>query len=610
MCGIVGMVGGRQCVDILFDGLRRLEYRGYDSAGIAVLKDGELDIVRSEGKLDRLQELLRNRRPSGDVGIGHTRWATHGRPNEANAHPHRFADTVVVHNGIIENYAILKKELAAQGHVFSSETDSEVIAHLIEQALAQETDLLRAVRAALKLVKGSFAIAVLNALHNDEIVVARRMSPLVVGLGEGENFVASDIPALLSQTRRFIFLEDNEIARLTRERIELFSLGDLTSVERPPRHVSWTPAMAEKGGYKHFMLKEIHEQPRAVADTLRPRLGLEDGNVHLEELGVLTDQVRHCSELAIVACGTSYHAGLVGKYLIEKLARVPCTLEVASEYRYRDPIVTPKTLFVSVSQSGETADTIAAVQEGQRKGASILSICNVVDSTLARMADATLYTYAGPEIGVASTKAFTSQLSAFVLLALWLGSRRGTVSPKKLQQLLQELSHLPVLMEEAIVSEEKIQEVARRYVRTTSMLYLGRGLSYPIALEGALKLKELSYIHAEGYPAGEMKHGPIALIDDTVPSLFIAPEDASYEKTLSNMEEVRSRSGRVLAVTTPGASRVLDLADDVFVIPAAGPILTPFLTVVPLQQFAYHVADLKGTDVDQPRNLAKSVTVE
>ena len=610
MCGIVGMVGTVPCVDVLLDGLKRLEYRGYDSAGIATISDGGFDIVRSAGKLRKLEALLREHRPAGEVGIGHTRWATHGRPSEANAHPHRFGDIVVVHNGIIENYARLKRELIEQGHEFTSETDSEIIAHLVHRELDKGGDSLVAFRDTLVQLQGSFAVALLNLKQPDTILVARRMSPLVVGLGDGENYVASDMPALLAHTRSFVFLEDDEAAVLTRTTATLYSLPDLEPLEREPKHVTWTPAMAEKDGYKHFMLKEIFEQPRAVSDTLRPRLGMTDLEVNLEELGALTEQVDKWDSISIVACGTSYHAGLIGKHLFEEFARIPTTLEVASEFRYRNPIVSDRQLLISVSQSGETADTIAAVKLAASRGASILSICNVVDSTLARMAGATFYTYAGPEIGVASTKAFTCQMASFILLALWLANRRGRMDGERCSRLLQELSHLPALMEETLAENKRIHAVAKKYLRPTSMLFLGRNLSFPIALEGALKLKELSYIHAEGYPAGEMKHGPIALIDDAVPSLFVVPKGAGYEKSISNIEEIKSRGGPVIAVTTAGEERVSSLADDVFYVPSCSDELYPFLTVLPLQLFAYHVADLKGTDVDQPRNLAKSVTVE
>jgi glutamine---fructose-6-phosphate transaminase (isomerizing) len=611
MCGIVGMVGDeRPCVNVLLDGLKRLEYRGYDSAGIATVIDGEFEIVRSAGKLRKLESKLGEQTMAGTLGIGHTRWATHGRPSEENAHPHRHEDVVVVHNGIIENYAAIKKDLGSKGHSFSSETDSEIIAHLVHLAYANSGDLLVAVQATLKQLTGSFAIGVLHVAHPDRMVVARRMSPLVLGLGESENYVASDVPALLNETRQFIFLEDDELALLTKSEVNIYSLQDLTPLERPVRNITWTPAMAEKGGYKHFMLKEIYEQPRAVTDTLRPRLALAAGDVNLEELGELESRANEWDTIAIVACGTSYHAGLVGKYLIEELVRIPCTLEVASEFRYRNPLVNERQLLVAVSQSGETADTIAAVQEAQKRGASVLTICNVVDSTLARMSDAPIYTFAGPEIGVASTKAFTAQLAAFALLTIWLGRRRGAIDADAGRLLLEDLIHLPILMEEALKEDEHIQQVARKFIRTNSMLYLGRGLGFPIAMEGALKLKELSYIHAEGYPAGEMKHGPIALVDDETPSLFIVPEGASFEKTVSNMEEIKSRGGPIIAVTTKGQDRINDLAQDIFHIPPCNAFLESFLTVLPLQLFSYHVADLKGTDVDQPRNLAKSVTVE
>ncbi len=611
MCGIVGMVGDdRPCVNVLLDGLKRLEYRGYDSAGVATVNDGNFEIVRSAGKLRKLEARLGQKTMAGTLGIGHTRWATHGRPSEENAHPHRHKDVVVVHNGIIENYAAIKKDLGTKGHAFSSETDSEIIAHLVHLAYAESNDLLVAVQVTLKQLTGSFAIGVLHTAHPDRMVVARRMSPLVLGLGESENYVASDVPALLSETRQFIFLEDDELAQLTKSEVAIYSLDDLTPLKRPVRNITWTPAMAEKGGYKHFMLKEIYEQPRAVSDTLRPRLALEDSDVNLEELGELESRANEWDTIAIVACGTSYHAGLVGKYLIEELVRIPCTLEVASEFRYRNPLVNERQLLVAISQSGETADTIAAVQEAQKRGASVLTICNVVDSTLARMSDAPIYTFAGPEIGVASTKAFTAQLAAFALLTIWLGRRRGAIDAAAAQELLQDLIHLPVLMEEALKEDAHIQRVARKFIRTNSMLYLGRGLGFPIAMEGALKLKELSYIHAEGYPAGEMKHGPIALVDDETPSLFIVPDGASFEKTVSNMEEIKSRGGPIIAVTTQGQDRINDLAQDIFHIPPCNAFLESFLTVLPLQLFSYHVADLKGTDVDQPRNLAKSVTVE
>ena len=612
MCGIVGMVGDSQCAHILLDNLKRLEYRGYDSAGIATLHEGDFNILRSEGKLKHLARMVLDNAPQGTIGIGHTRWATHGRPSERNAHPHRFKDTVVVHNGIIENYSRIKTELAGLGHEFSSETDSEILAHLIQQELDRNTDagFVEAVRQALQRVHGSFAIAVLNRKHVDTMVVARNMSPLVVGLGDGESFVASDVPALLSCTREVVFLEDGEMAVLEREGVTLLSVMDGRQIERAPRHVSWTPAMAEKDGYKHFMLKEMHEQPRAVADTLRPRLGLSSGEVLFEELEPLLARVKDFDRVCIIACGTSYHAGLVGKWYIEEFARVPCDVEVASEFRYRNPLVDKRHLVIAVSQSGETADTLAAAREAQSKGAAVVTICNAVDSSLPRMADATIYTYAGPEIGVASTKAFTCQMAVLLIFSLWLARKRGNIEPDRLFALLEEVAELPSKMEDVMARSGEVKSVARDYIHSRSMLYLGRGLSYPMALEGALKLKELSYIHAEGYPAGEMKHGPIALVDDTVPSVFIVPRGPTYEKTVSNIEEIKSRGGPVVAVVMEGEDRVVQIADAIFHIPQCTDLLHPFLSVLPLQLFAYYVADLKGTDVDQPRNLAKSVTVE
>jgi len=610
MCGIVGMIGRRDCASVLLEGLKRLEYRGYDSAGIATVDRGEFRIVRSVGKLARLEEALHANTPAGVVGIGHTRWATHGRPSEENAHPHRYKDVVVVHNGIIENHALLRRELCARGHVFSSQTDSEILAHLVQEAYEDGGDLVGSVRTALGQVRGSFAVAVLHIGHPDAIVAARRMSPLVVGLGQGESYVASDVPALLAVTRRFVFLEDGDLALVTADKVEVFGLTDLAPVVRKPRDVAWTPAMAEKGGYKHFMLKEIFEQPRSISDTLGPRLNPSTGDVMLEELDRLGERIDSAGRACMVACGTSYHAGLIGKYFIEQLARIPCDVEVASEFRYRDPIVDAGTMLVTVSQSGETADTIAAAIEAKRRGAFHISVCNVVDSSLPRMADAAVYTYAGPEIGVASTKAFTSQIMVLELLAIWCARRRGAISASDAGRLLQGLAELPVHMEKVLACAPQIQDVARKHLRVQSMLYLGRGASFPIALEGALKLKELSYVHAEGYPAGEMKHGPIALVDDGVPSLFVVPDGPVFEKSLSNIEEIKSRGGPVIAVASEGESRLAGIADDLFTIPKTGQMLHPFLSVLPLQLFAYYVADLRGTDVDQPRNLAKSVTVE
>jgi len=610
MCGIVGIAGPKPCADQILDSLKRLEYRGYDSAGIATLHAGEFSIVRSAGKLANLDRMVRESPLPGTVGIGHTRWATHGRPSEQNAHPHRYQDCVVVHNGIIENFNALKKELAGQGHTFSSETDSEIIAHLVHREYTRCRDFSEAVRGALARLSGSFAVAVLHKEHPDTIVAARRMSPLVVGLGAGENYVASDAPALLSCTRDFVFLDDGEMAVVTSAQVSLSKIADGAPVQRAAKHVSWSPAMAEKGGYKHFMLKEIHEQPRAVSDTVRPRLGLSEGAILLEELEPLAERLSKVERVCVIACGTSFHAGMVGKWFIESMARVPCDVEVASEFRYRDPLLGPGHLVVAVSQSGETADTLAAAQEAKKKGAAVVTICNVVDSSLPRMADAAIYTYAGPEIGVASTKAFTCQMAVFYLLALYLAQGRGKLTAGEVRKLMEEFAELPSRMETVLAGGPHVLEVAKKYVRASSMLYLGRGLSFPIALEGALKAKELSYIHAEGYPAGEMKHGPIALVDDAVPNVFVIPPGVTYEKTLSNIQEIRSRNGRVVVVTSPGQKGALDVADDAFLVPDSSPALQPFLSVLPLQLFAYHLADQKGTDVDQPRNLAKSVTVE
>lgn len=611
MCGIVGMIGGRECAGVLLEGLKRLEYRGYDSAGLATVEGGELCITRAPGKLAALEGLLQARPMPGRLGVGHTRWATHGRPSEENAHPHRYKDVVVVHNGIIENYRELKQELLERGHEFSSQTDSEILAHLIQDECEKGLALVEATHAALKRLEGSFAVAVLHRAVPDGFVAAKRMSPLIVGLGENEAFVASDVPALLAQTRRFLFLEDGDVAWVHAGGADVRSLVTGQKLWREARQVTWTPAMAEKGGYKHFMLKEIHEQPRALSDTLRPRMDLHTGRVHLEELAPLNEAMaRRIERVCVVACGTSYHAGLVGKTILEKLAKVPCDVEVASEFRYREPLVDSRHLVVVVSQSGETADTLAGAQEAKARGASVLAICNAVDSSIARLADAVLYTHAGPEIGVASTKAFVCQMGAFYLLAAWMADCRKQVSSAAAYELLRQVAEIPTDMELALLQGSQIRDIARKYIGCRSMLYLGRGLSHPIALEGALKLKELSYIHAEGFAAGEMKHGPIALVDEAVPSVFIVPQGASYEKTVSNIEEIRSRGGPVIAVAIEGDERVKMVADDVLFVPRCTELAHPFLTILPLQLLAYHVADLKGTDVDQPRNLAKSVTVE
>jgi glucosamine--fructose-6-phosphate aminotransferase (isomerizing) len=607
MCGIVGYVGTRECTPILVEGLRRLEYRGYDSAGVAVLEAGQTTLVRTRGKLSALETLLAQSKPTGSVGIGHTRWATHGRPSEENAHPHRVNGVSVVHNGIIENHMTLRQRLQGQGRKFSSETDTEIVAHLVDEALAGGAPtLFEATRRALGQVEGAYAIVVLWEKDPEHIVAAKNASPLVLGLGDGENFVASDIPAILAHTRSMLFLDEGEIADLTRTGITVTDLAG-KPVSRAPRQITWSAVMAEKAGYKHFMLKEIHEQPRAVADTLRGRLKLEEADATLEDVELVPAELR---KVFLVACGTSWHAALCGKFLIEGIARVPVEVDLGSEFRYRDPLIGPEDLLVAISQSGETADTLAAVKEARSKGARVLAIANVVDSSIARAASHSLYTHAGPEIGVASTKAFTTQLAALALLAVHLGRRSGALAPDAARLLLDELLAIPQKMQDVIGGAAQIHVLARRYGHARDFLFLGRGINYPIALEGALKLKEISYLHAEGYPAGEMKHGPIALIDENLPVVVLAPQGPGYEKVLSNLQEVKAREGKVIAVVTRGDAEVGALADDVVLIPPTSPWLQPLLTVLPLQLLAYHIADFKGTDVDQPRNLAKSVTVE
>jgi glucosamine--fructose-6-phosphate aminotransferase (isomerizing) len=609
MCGIVGYIGQQQATPIILDGLRRLEYRGYDSAGIATLDGGKIEIRRAQGKLANLEAVLLQRPLEGSRGIGHTRWATHGRPSETNAHPHFAGGIVVVHNGIIENYQQLREKLRALGHNFRSETDTEVIAHLVERHLKECGDFEEAVRLALGEVRGAYAVAILCETEPDKLIAAKLGSPLVIGQGVGEYFVASDIPAMLSHTREMIFLEDGEIVVFTPEAMRVTDLLGAPR-EKTAKTITWSPLMAEKGGYRHFMLKETHEQPRAIADTIAGRIVEGEGKIHLEDLRLSDDELGSLDKIFIVACGTSWHAALVGKFLIEKLARIPVEVDIASEFRYRDPIVTPRTLTVLISQSGETADTLAALREARGKGSKAVAICNVVESSIARESDGVIYTHAGPEIGVASTKAFTTQLVALFLFALHLGKTRGTLDLDRSRALTAELLTLPRKVEEALLLDGAIEQIARDFVGATDFLYLGRGNQYPIALEGALKLKEISYIHAEGYPAGEMKHGPIALIDEQLPVVIIAPGNDTYEKVISNMEEVRARGGKVIAITDREDSALADKADVILVLPQIADELMPVLTVIPLQLLAYHIAVLKGTDVDQPRNLAKSVTVE
>lgn len=609
MCGIVGYTGRQDATSIIIEGLRKLEYRGYDSAGICTISDGVASIRRSEGKLANLERLLLTDPVEGTLGIGHTRWATHGRPSEINAHPHQAGSVVVVHNGIIENYLQLRDELKAAGHVFKSETDTEVISHLIEQRRLVSGSFEAAVREALSLLKGAYAICILCEEEPGVLIAAKLGSPMVVGLGDREFYVASDIPAILSHTRSMIFMEDGEMA-VFKGGAAYFSTVEGAAIEKTPRHIDWSSHMAEKGGYRHFMLKEIFEQPRAVRDTIAGRLREEQGDVYLEDLALSDDDLNGVERICIIACGTSWHAALVGKFLIEEHCRVPVDVDIASEFRYRNPVIDEKTLVILISQSGETADTLAAMRESRRRGGKCVAICNVVDSSIAREADGVIYTHAGPEIGVASTKAFVTQLIALYLFTIRLGRARGKMDLEQGRALIASIVRVPALMEEALKLNEQVEKVARNYMNARDFLYLGRGINYPIALEGALKLKEISYIHAEGYAAGEMKHGPIALIDEHMPVVVLVPKGANYEKVCSNMEEVIARGGRVIAVCTEGDSEVRDKVEVALEIPLDGEDVSPIILSIPMQLLAYHVAVLKGTDVDQPRNLAKSVTVE
>jgi glucosamine--fructose-6-phosphate aminotransferase (isomerizing) len=609
MCGIVGYIGPQEATPIVLDGLKRLEYRGYDSAGIATLSQGKVNISRAEGKLINLEKNLQAQPLVGQPGIGHTRWATHGRPSEINAHPHNAGGFVVVHNGIIENYLDLKSRLREQGHTFSSDTDTEIIAHLVEEHYKTCGDFESAVRTALGEVRGAYAVAILCEKEPDKLIAAKLGSPLVVGQGQGEYFVASDIPAMLSHTKEMIFLEDGELVVFTAQSMVITTLEG-APVEKTPKTITWSPVMAEKDGYRHFMLKEIHEQPRAIADTIAGRIREEQAEVFLEDLGLEDDFLCALDRIYIVACGTSWHAALVGKFLLEKHARIPVEVDIASEFRYRNPLVTEKTLTLVISQSGETADTLAALREAHSKGGKVLAICNVVESSIARESDGVIYTHAGPEIGVASTKAFTTQLVALYLFTLYLGRLRGNLDQETRRTMLDALVSLPRKVEECLELDAQIEEVAHGLMHAHDFLYLGRGNQYPIALEGALKLKEISYIHAEGYPAGEMKHGPIALIDEQLPVVVIATHNDTMDKVAANMEEVQARGGRVVAVTDQVATGLADKAETVLVVPEIVDDLMPVLTSIPMQLLAYHIAVLKGTDVDQPRNLAKSVTVE
>jgi glutamine---fructose-6-phosphate transaminase (isomerizing) len=624
MCGIVGYVGKKRVVPVIIEGLRKLEYRGYDSAGIAVAGNGDgMQLRRAEGKLRNLEEVLRLKPLDGTYGIGHTRWATHGRPTEENAHPHRdcTGKIVVVHNGIVENYMPLKKKLIEDGHKFSTETDTEVIAHLIENALHHRSNghlptLEEAVRKTVKQLTGVFALGVLSEDEPNKIVAARNGPPVVIGLGDKEYFVASDVPALLPHTRDLFFLHDGDVAVITPAGVQVTDFDGRPAV-RDVQHVTWDPIMAEKGGFKHFMLKEIYEQPRAVRDTTLGRVSQDSGKVFLEEMQITDEELRTVQKINIAACGTSWHAALAGKFMIERLARIPVEVDYASEWRYRDPITSEKEITLLITQSGETADTIAAQREAKAKGSKTMAICNVVGAMIARESQGTVYTHAGPEIGVASTKAFTAQLTALFLLALHLGEIRGATPTEEAKKYIDELLKIPHKLESLLNNDAACEELAKEYYRVQDFLFLGRGIHYPIALEGALKLKEISYIHAEGYPAGEMKHGPNALIDENLPVVMVATKDINdpnsvlrYEKTMSNVKEVKARSGIVIAVATEGDEEIKESVDHVLYVPHAPELLLPILEVVPLQLLAYHIAVRRGCDVDQPRNLAKSVTVE
>ncbi len=623
MCGIVGYVGKKEPVEVIIEGLRRLEYRGYDSAGIAVAGNGDgLQLRRASGKLRNLEDVIRQKPIEGTYGIGHTRWATHGRPTEENAHPHRDCTgrIVVVHNGIVENYVTLKKQLIAEGHKFVTETDTEIIAHLIEKYFTQgngtRVPLEEAVRQAVRQLTGVFAVSVISSDEPNKIVAARNGPPAVIGLGEDEFFVASDVPAILHHTRDMFFLADGDLAVITPAGVKVTDF-DGNVVERKPQRVMWDPIMAEKGGFKHFMLKEIYEQPRAVRDTTLGRVSLDTGKVFLDNMSITAANFQNFDKVYIAACGTSWHAGLAAKFMLERLAKIPVEVDYASEYRYRDPLVGANDLTVLITQSGETADTIAAQRESKAKGSKTLAVCNVVGSMIAREAAGTIYTHAGPEIGVASTKAFTAQLTALFLLSLHMAEVRGKISQEEALDYMEELTHLPKKLETVLKLDPTVEELARHYHRVSDFLFLGRGIHYPIALEGALKLKEISYIHAEGYPAGEMKHGPNALIDENLPVVIIATQDTKdpnsvlkYEKTISNLQEVKARSGTVIALATEGDPHIAQHADHVIFLPEVPELLSPILEIVPLQLLAYHIAVRRGCDVDQPRNLAKSVTVE
>jgi glutamine---fructose-6-phosphate transaminase (isomerizing) len=609
MCGIVGYIGPRKAAPLILESLKKLDYRGYDSAGIAVLSGGRISIHRCEGKLSNLEAILTQKPIEGTLGIGHTRWATHGRPSETNAHPHRAGDVVVVHNGIIENYLDLKQELLDQGARFESETDTEIVAHLVDAKLRNGADFLTAVRQSLKEIHGSYALVFLNQRDPERLVVAKNSAPIVVGWGDGETFIASDIPALLDHTRRVTFLEDGEIGVVTARGLSILD-GRGKAVRRPSKEITWDAVAARKDGYRHYMLKEIHEQPRALTDTFRGRIALNQGDVSLEGVPLSAADVKRIERIHLVACGTAWHAALVGKFMLEEIAGTPAEVDYGSEFRYRSPLIDSRSLLLAISQSGETADTLAAVELGRKRKAKVVSICNVVDSSLARKSDGVFYTRAGPEISVASTKAFATQLTALYLFAIGLGRLNGRLKRRESAALLEDLLHLPQWIEDALKLEGELEGLARELSGAADFLYLGRGINYPIALEGALKLKEISYIHAEGYPAGEMKHGPIALIDEKMPVVVLLPKDRYFQKTLGNLKEVESRGGKVVVVTDQRDGAIEAAAYRALTVPKASYFLTPSVLTIPLQLLAYEIAVHRGTDVDQPRNLAKSVTVE
>ncbi|MEW6107908.1 MAG: glutamine--fructose-6-phosphate transaminase (isomerizing) [Nitrospirota bacterium] len=608
MCGIIGYTGRKNAVTVVLEGLKRLEYRGYDSAGIAFFSDKGIDVRRCKGKIRDLTSMIETENLKSNTAIGHTRWATHGKPSEENAHPHRSDGIVVVHNGIIENYLPLKKKLIDRGCKFKSETDTEVICHLIKH-YADTLPLEDAVREALKDVKGAYALAVISDKEPGKLVGVRKDSPLVVGIGDSEYFVASDVPAFLNYSREVMFLDEEEMVILTSDGVVVTNLEG-SPVRKDVKSITWSPSMAEKGGYRHFMLKEIFEQPRAVSDTLRGRFFIETGEINLEEFGISGDVLKNVKKIFLVACGTSWHAALAGKYMIEEIARAPVEVDIASEFRYRKPLINSENMMVVITQSGETADTLAAQREAKKMGAKILTICNVVGSTSAREADAVFYTHSGPEIGVASTKAFLTQVTAVYLLAIALGQVRGAIDMEMSKELLNELLLLPGKIERTLAADEAIKEIAKDYFKAKGFIYLGRNINYPIALEGALKLKEISYIHAEGYPAGEMKHGPIALIDEELPVVVLVPKDALFEKMLTSIQEVNSRGGNVISISNEKNHEVCEISKNCVLVPDSNPYLSSMLMAVPLQLLAYHIGVLRGCDVDQPRNLAKSVTVE